>query len=504
MKNKNNILLGISFLLILLGTSSCESFLDENPPSLISDAQFWQNNTDANIGVAAIYDGMQKTYNDKFYYWGELRSDNYVSGNTPSGFVVDLIRNTLTSRDETSLSWDEFYTMVSRANLAIEKIPKISGYDQNLLGEAYAIRAFAYFDAYRVWGGVPIFTEVVTKLDANSYRAKNTKEEVLALVLSDLAKAESLVNVQSNRFRFSKASVLALKAKIYMHMGGDANYAIARTALDGILVGMKTTYTLATTRATWYAMFPQTSETGTELIFSIRNTQVEDGNNAARVNALFMPGVANFYVAPSIIAKWKAKFPITQAEWEAKYGTTILPPPAPVVVAGAPLLYGDYRLFESVDWNNAIRLISQNGQSMIKYHRVATNSLNDETDVIVYRLSDIVLLRAEVENKIGSSLLAIDYVNQIRTARQLPKVNSGIIKDVDVTDKNAVENLILDERQMELLGEGQRWWDLLRTKKAVEVMGPINGQTEPYLIWPIFVDHILRNPTKLEQTLPYN
>jgi hypothetical protein len=71
-----------------------------------------------------------------------------------------------------------------------------------------------------------------------------------------------------------------------------------------------------------------------------------------------------------------------------------------------------------------------------------------------------------------------------------------------MNNQDALENFILDERQLELFAEGTRWWDLVRTNKAVEVMGPINGQTEATIIWPIYFRHLIDNP-KLVQNEAY-
>jgi starch-binding outer membrane protein, SusD/RagB family len=104
---------------------------------------------------------------------------------------------------------------------------------------------------------------------------------------------------------------------------------------------------------------------------------------------------------------------------------------------------------------------------------------------------------AEAENQLGNTTAALALVNQIRDARELPRVLA-----TEFTNKAELENIILDERQMELLGEGARWWDLIRTGKAVEVMGPINGQKADKLLFPIYTNHLIVNPL-LTQTPGY-
>lgn len=102
----------------------------------------------------------------------------------------------------------------------------------------------------------------------------------------------------------------------------------------------------------------------------------------------------------------------------------------------------------------------------------------------------MLLLKAEALNQLDRQSEAIDIVNQIRTARELPLVNSGTTPDiVNVNDKSEVQEFILDERRLELLGEGTRWWDLVRTDKAVETLSPINGLTQSQILWPIWFRH---------------
>ena len=118
----------------------------------------------------------------------------------------------------------------------------------------------------------------------------------------------------------------------------------------------------------------------------------------------------------------------------------------------------------------------------------------------------MLLLLAEAENQLGNDVKALAIVNQIRTARKLPLVTSA---DFGATNEER-ENYILDERQMELLGEGQRWWDLRRTNKAIEVLNPIltvtpNAAllTEDRLLFPVYFEHLVENPNLLPQNSGY-
>lgn len=153
--------------------SSCEDLLDEQPVSQLADDAFWATNQDAELGLAAAYDAMQDTYKVKRFMWGEFRADNYIISDKPQPDTQDLITNNLTPESDSNyLQWDQLYKMIFRANLAIEKIPQIPQYRKQLLGEAYALRAYAYFDAYRVWGGVPLFKKAALSFSSESIKPR--------------------------------------------------------------------------------------------------------------------------------------------------------------------------------------------------------------------------------------------------------------------------------------------------------------------------------------------
>ena len=99
------------------------------------------------------------------------------------------------------------------------------------------------------------------------------------------------------------------------------------------------------------------------------------------------------------------------------------------------------------------------------------NTTDSEFSLVMMRMANIMLLRAEALNKLNRGDEALNIVNDIRT-------RVGYLKDAklevsNVNNVNEVENIILQERQLELYGEGYRWFDLMRTGHLIEVMDPI-------------------------------
>jgi hypothetical protein len=129
----------------------------------------------------------------------------------------------------------------------------------------------------------------------------------------------------------------------------------------------------------------------------------------------------------------------------------------------------------------------------------------------LYRMADILLLRAEALNKTSDKTGAFTIVNRIRTLRKATQLNPA-----DYPTEREVEKAILDERQLELFAEGKRWFDLVRTGRAIEVMDPLiryrqmrlninqSGFDDPRkILWPISRDALNRN-IMLNQNPPYS
>ena len=475
---------------LLLTAFSCGEFLDEQPFSQTSDAQFWQSNQDAESGIAAIYDAMQETYRVNHFLWGEMRSDNLIASDRVSVDYEQLVTNNLTQANPVS-RWNNLYQMIGRANLAIEKIPQIPNYNPNLLGQAKILRAYAYFDAIRVWGDVPLYTEAVKGLDQDLLLPRMSAQTIMEdIVLPDMLEAEELITTSGNEFRFGRASVWAFQASVYMHR---QEWAKAKVSLDNIIA--LNDYELVTDRDSWSELFLNDFELGTfqegpELIFSIRYDILEDGNRASGVWELTFAGIPSFFVSPTLQNKWIQKFPLDSAQWVQKYPDA----PAPGTNEDGSNLYGDWRYYESIEPDRDIGFSRPS-----KYVKLNYSPQDDDTNIPVYRYSGVLLDKAIVENRLGNREVALELINRIREARQLPTVEADELVDLDM---DAMEKFILDERQLEMFMEGDRWWTLRATERAIEVLDTITPLTEEELLFPIYERHLIDNPN-LTQNAAY-
>ncbi|MDE7344922.1 MAG: RagB/SusD family nutrient uptake outer membrane protein, partial [Alistipes sp.] len=134
----------------------------------------------------------------------------------------------------------------------------------------------------------------------------------------------------------------------------------------------------------------------------------------------------------------------------------------------------------------------QAGWEMRKYISGDISSTLNKTCQVaypVYRYSDMLLLQAEALARLSKWEEALDLVKLVRTRAGLDTPQAS-----DFATEDELVDFILDERQRELLGEGRRWFDLVRTGRWKSVMGPINGCSEDgNEFFPIHYSHLDQN-----------
>lgn len=517
----NKLKSSIVALLLITISISCDDLVDENPISTISEETFYTNNDDIEAALMGVYDAMQGTYRQNHFLWGEFRSDNHQPLTSGSGNIsLAEIANNNINQGNPGARWGNLYRMIDRANLILKNAPNIEDINENFVAETLILRAKAYFDAIRVWGDVPLFTEPVTSAE-DATRPVTAAETIMSeVIIPDMLRAQELMDIPQDPFRFSKVSIYAFQAEVYMWLN---EYPNAIEALDNLfaLGG----HGLVTTPEEWQDLFynnPFTTvledargkiQEGPELILSIRYELVE--NDRSGVMGLFFAGIPSYVLSEEIENKWREKFPLTQEEWEAKYPDTDPALTRMVLVDDGmggeieqeQLVYGDWRYFYcragGFEGINSVNIgLARNA----KWQKTNYGADLDDTDIVLYRYAGMLLLLAEAENQVhADGGRALDLINQVRTARQLPPVSAS---EFGNTREDRL-NFILDERQLELFGEGKRWWDLVRNDKAIELLNPIlsereNGGflTEDLLVWPIFDIHLIENPL-LEQNPGY-
>jgi hypothetical protein len=430
----------ISFSLFVM--TGCDDFLNEQPVQSLSAETFWKTPEDAAVGIAALYDGLQKVLSNNYFDWGEGRSDNFTAGGTGQ-FQVDIALGNLSATMDAA-RWDDLYRTISIANFAIKYLPRITELDarnrDHYLAQAHAMRALCYFYAVRVWGDVPVVTEPYEDLALDPRKARTNATEVLNnVIMADIDKAYELVDktVVTPVWNINVGAILALKTDVHMWMH---EY---QKALDAsqLLITLNR-YKLETGTAGWKKVFTDPNATK-EAIWSLYWNYLEEGNgngiggrtgNGSNTSAFEL----DVYVEQAFEASATTKKDIRRSQTydTLKVGVNI------------------DKIWKYFTANNGVILYEATGQCNAK--------------VPLYRYADIVLLRAEAFNKLDNPTEAVKALNEIRTRAGLPTV-----LETDFADETALEMAILKERQLEFIAEGRRWFDLVRTGHAIEVMDPI-------------------------------
>lgn len=496
-------------LLAAVGMFQSCAELDVQPESFVTPESYYKNSSELNSGLAGVYDGLQNAYSEANCIFGEYRADSFIPAPTTTNVSRTSFHDSNMNASDGSLRWNNFYTTIDRANRVIIAGEALEGADKNIIGQAYAIRSKVYFDLIRIWKNVPLFLSPITK-PSDAYRPVTSYDEIMnTVVIPDMLKAESLTTSLASSYYFSKASIYSHQAEVYMW---NKNEALAVTALDKLF--SLNAYSLVTTPQAWQNMFynqPANNavpdalgkiQTGTELIFSIRYDDAD--TTPSGLWRAWVAGSSSTVISPDVENKWIQRFPDEAEAWDALYPTT---PPAlsmnTVDATGATVtvpLYGDWRQFasrERGDFETGYGPAAIGEARLHKWTKDRSGMIVnlDRTDVVMYRLADMILLMAEAKIKLDKPEEARALINQVRSARKLPLVS---IADFGAT-KNDQITYLLDERQFELLGEGKRWWDLIRNDKAFEYIDPIligrgqNPLTADRLYFPIFQNHIVES-----------
>jgi hypothetical protein len=471
----------------LFTSAGCKKFLNQEPISDLGPESFWKSADDAKSGVAAIYDGVQKTLNGNYTDWGDARSDNFTYGGTGEN-QINVTLNGLNSLNGAA-NWSNLYFTIGRANLAIKYIPEIaltSSFTQivrnNYLAQAYAIRAYMYFYAIRLWGGVPVRLEPYESLTEDPLAPRSGADSILNnIIIPDLVKAYSLVDKTNvTVWEMNAGAILALQTDVYMW---KLDYAKALESSQN-LINLSFKYDVSASNSTdWKKIFLDPANTK-EAIWSLYWDSHDGGNGISKIGS--GSNTSNYYIDSTVFMRYESnKNDIRRA---VTYDTALVTAGTRIIQIG--------------------KFYPLNSSNKVVY---PTNALNSAL-LPLYRMADVLLLRAEALNKTSANKAPVfTIVNRIRTLRGLtPLVPADYPTDRDV------ETAVLNERQLELFAEGKRWFDLVRTGRVLETMDPLirnrqkllgisqTGFNDPRkILWPISRQALNRN-TLLRQNEPYS
>ncbi|UOE46824.1 RagB/SusD family nutrient uptake outer membrane protein [Mucilaginibacter sp. SMC90] len=431
-------------VLTLVTLASCKKFLDVQPKDSAPDNQTIFDRPSAETAVRGIYRALSADN----YYGVNFVSVGYLSGDniqwTGSQSIVQQFIDHNVKADNATVSniWLAIYTTINRANYVIAKLPAVTDVSltnaekNQLLGEAYFIRALCYFDLARTWGGVQIVTTPTLSATDKNGIARSTVEQTYAQVLSDLNTAEPLLPLPTaqNPVRANKETVYALKARYYLYQKDWANAEKYAT----LVLGDTQNYSLLKPYSAWFANnVIGTKESVFELAYSATYTNGHRG-------------------------QWQPPANNGTRQWA--------PNNTFVTLVNDPAIGG-----------NRSALVAKTTAGLWYGNLYYRSPATDPAYII--RIAEEYLIRAEANAQLNKLDDARIDLNAVRDRAGLTATTAVSQTDVLL----AIEN----ERRIEFALEGHRWFDLVRTGRAAAVLGVTDATKN---ILPIPVDQLNVDP----------
>src|SRR6188768_3754780 len=219
----------ITFILSAGLFVSCAD-LEVTPTSFVTEDNYFKTQDDAIASVTAVYaslsldPGEQSLFGRNLYFLTDMATDYAsagVSATNPQVRALSSLTHDATS-DRVQVAWRQIYAGINRANVSIDNIPKVAGTEvvkNRLILEAKFIRGLLYFQAVRLWGGVPIVLHEPTSIQLESLKSKRaTVDEVYTQIISDLKDAEGLPSTYpaNDAGRATAGAAKAILAKVYL------------------------------------------------------------------------------------------------------------------------------------------------------------------------------------------------------------------------------------------------------------------------------------------------
>jgi hypothetical protein len=457
MKNKDYTRI-ITLLLCLAFFSSCEEDLNVEPNDTINEIDFLNNPDNAVKLVNGVYNKQLDFEMYSFSWIGmtSITSDDADKGSSISDTGADKNKMDNLTFEASDISfrevWQGRYDGIGRANNALfylEQLQIQETLKNRLIGETKFLRALYYFDLVRCFGGVPLVTE---RIDINNSTLINqvvftrkTKQETYAQIEADLLDAIEKLPLKgqyslNDLGRASKGAAQALLAKVYLYQGNKMQEAFD---MAGNVVFSGQYGLLANYQDVW-------REVGENKIESIYEIQASPGN---------APQSYSYVQAPRGTPDLGWGFNTPSLSLVNAYETND-------VRRSATILFSNVNLWDgfpaSPGWSNP----RYNYKS---YHSSIQESWNGDRErtgknLRILKYSDILLIRAEAALNIGNTSDALENVNLIR-------VRAGLLPLTSIT-----MDQLLHERRLEMAMEHERWFDLVRTGKALSAMAA-NGKT---------------------------
>lgn len=457
MKQSYKIFIGIAFTFLGI---SCTKDVTLEPVSSISTASFWKTENDATGALVGMYARLRTPAAASLFLWGEGRSQDLKASFGVDFTNTRLFNNTLDATDS-GPDWGSLYTVVHDANLILKYVPTIKFASEatknNILAQAYTMRAFLYFILVRTWGDVPLVIEPTEAYDPDIInKERTTVADVFVQIKKDIEAAVTMFSDNSfpaGRNMWSKPGANALKGDIYLWTGkklngAQADFTIALNALNAIETSD------VSLLPDFGRIFDYDNKGNKEVIMACNFKELESGQT-------FMANLYIFSGLPTNISP-EVKATIGQVggdnywtlheETRQKFKNDDLRKNASFLEVYTRDPAGNYTNFLTT--------------VQMKFNGTIISGVRSFfDDVVIYRYADVLLLKAEAKNALGQDPSA--DINKVRARAYGTNYAAHVFVN---GSKDANDAAILDERLLELLYEGKRWWDVQRFGKVFQLV----------------------------------
>ncbi|MGX5818807.1 RagB/SusD family nutrient uptake outer membrane protein [Chitinophaga lutea] len=468
---------------LLISTGCNTDLLNTKPSDRYTESTFWQTPEAANAGLVSCYSSLRddgvyggKGSNNATALWEETASPNaYNYSNSMSYNSIAAGLHSSNSGGVISARWSDCYEGIGRCNTFLARIDDVPGMDANLVsrmkGEAYFLRGLYYFLLQNYYGAVPLITDPPDK-ETQAALPRTPRTEVVAQVLKDLDSATNKLpwkyTAVTDRGRATKGAAMSLKARVLLYeasplFAGGSDPAKWQAASDAAKAVIDTKGSSGYgIYSNYRALFLPQNENNLEVIFDVQYIFPLQGNSFDLICRQYntnapLQDLAKAYLMTNGL-------PITN--------------PASGYNPASPYANRDPRLnatftYPGDTYMGAVindKRFAITGYGMKKFSiydkeappadKASLVDRQSETNFIVLRYGDILLMYAEAQNEAAGPNAAIfDALDALRTRVGMPKVDRTL-------NQTQLRNLIRLERRVETAGEGLYYNDIRRWKTA--------------------------------------
>ncbi|MCR5361305.1 MAG: RagB/SusD family nutrient uptake outer membrane protein [Bacteroidales bacterium] len=489
MKLKNLYSVALCAVAFSLPLTSCNDWLDLKPKNEQVTADYWQSKEDVEAVVASGYYYMRQSV-PSLLVWGELRSGNFYNFGT--GTDASKMQDFDMTQSNSLAKYTTLYQVILMANSVLEYAPKVQQKDDTYysamlnshLCEAYFQRAWAYSILVKNWKEVPLITWAYVTDDADFEVAKSSESEIIAQIKADCEAALATGAAKGTyeedwetKCRATKWALYALMADICLWNHEFDECILYADKIIEATDAMRPAF--IKNMNNWYDIFyPGLSN---ESIFELYWSYTDEGKNNNFASLFPVVGIISGSTSGNL------NF--------TKYLASLVAEETAAVLANYPDLASGTtvgrigRMYLATYYCSSISatstMVSISSPALWKYRGTDVadvgsprTSTNNDANFILYRVADIMLMKAEALVMKGQSSWksAIELVNQIRVRAGLSEyvdlTSATADAEIEALDQLTLLNEVMNQRNMEFIGEGHRWYDLLRMARYDSKFAP--------------------------------